>query len=202
MVGSHHQLDGHEFEQTLGDGEGQGSLACCSSWSCSWTWLSNWTTTEADTQVEVNRRPHLSLCGSGGQSGIMNPDKLPCGWVVCVHWEMTEIIEFHSLQSFMGKGPCLATHSSTLAWKIPWMEEPGRLEYMGSRYESDTTEWLHFHFHALEKEMATHSSALAWRIPGTGEPGGLPSMGSHRVGHDWSDLAAAAVVLLRPYVPW
>ena len=49
-----------------------------------------------------------------------------------------------------------------------------------------------FHFHALEKEMATHSSVLAWRTPGTGEPGGLPSMGSHRVGHDWSDLAAAA----------
>ena len=49
-----------------------------------------------------------------------------------------------------------------------------------------------FHFHALEKVMATHSSVLAGRIPGTGEPGGLPSMGSHRVGHDWSDLAAAA----------
>jgi len=49
-----------------------------------------------------------------------------------------------------------------------------------------------FHFHALEKEMATHSSVFAWRIPGTGEPGGLPSMGSHRVGHDWSDLAAPA----------
>ena len=49
-----------------------------------------------------------------------------------------------------------------------------------------------FHFHALEKEMATHSSVLAWRIPGTGEPGGLPSMGSHRVRHDWSNLAAAA----------
>ena len=44
----------------------------------------------------------------------------------------------------------------------------------------------------LEKEMATHSSVLAWRIPGTGEPGGLPSMGSHGVGHNWSDLAAAA----------
>ena len=74
---------------------------------------------------------------------------------------------------------------------------------------SDTTERLHFHFslscigegngnpltfhfHALEKEMATHSNVLAWRIPGTGEPGGLPSMGSHRVGHDWCDLAAAA----------
>ena len=49
-----------------------------------------------------------------------------------------------------------------------------------------------FHFHASEKEMATHSSVLAWRIPGTGELHGLPSMGSHRVGHDWSDLAAAA----------
>ena len=56
------------------------------------------------------------------------------------------------------------------------------------------TERLHFHFHfpALEKEMATHSSIRAWRIPGMGEPGGLPCMGSHRVGHDWSDLAAAA----------
>ena len=58
--------------------------------------------------------------------------------------------------------------------------------------ELDTTERLHFH--ALEKEMATHSSLLALRIPGTVEPGGLPSVGSHRVGHDWSDLAAAAAV--------
>ena len=51
-----------------------------------------------------------------------------------------------------------------------------------------------FHFHALEKEMATHSSVLAWRIPGTGEPGGLLSMGLHRVGHNWSDLAAAGAI--------
>ena len=49
-----------------------------------------------------------------------------------------------------------------------------------------------FHFHALEKEMATHSSVLAWRIPGMGEPGGLLSQGSHRVGHNLSDLGAAA----------
>ena len=71
----------------------------------------------------------------------------------------------------------MAPHSSTLAWKIPWMEEPGR-----SRTRlSDFT--FTFHFHALEKEMATHSSVLAWRIPGTGQPGGLPSMGSHRIGH-------------------
>ena len=87
----------------------------------------------------------------------------------------------------------MAPHSSTLAWKIPWTEEPGRLQSMGSLSRT----WLNdftftFHFHALEKEMATHSSVLAWRIPGLGEPGGLPSMGSHRVGHDWSDFAAAA----------
>ena len=56
-----------------------------------------------------------------------------------------------------------------------------------------------FHFHALEKEMATHSSVLAWRIPGTAEPVGLPSVGLHRVGHDWSDLAAAAAAASRSF---
>ena len=59
-----------------------------------------------------------------------------------------------------------------------------------------------FHFYALEKEMATHSSVLAWRIPGTGEPGGLPSMGSHRVRHDWSDLAAATASAGNIKDPW
>ena len=73
----------------------------------------------------------------------------------------------------------MAPHSSTLAWKIPWMEEPGGLQSMGSL--SDFT--LTFHFHALEKEMATHSSILPWRILGTGEPGEQPSMGLHRVEH-------------------
>ena len=77
----------------------------------------------------------------------------------------------------------MAPHSSTLAWKIPWMEEPGRLQSMGSRRVGHNFTFT-FHFHALEKEMATHSSILAWRIPGMAEPGGLPSMGSHRVGHD------------------
>ena len=81
----------------------------------------------------------------------------------------------------------MATHSSTLAWKIPWTEEPGRLQSMGHE-ESDTTERLHFHFplgriafiymFPLEKEMASHSSFLAWRIPWTEEPGRLQSMGS------------------------
>ena len=74
----------------------------------------------------------------------------------------------------------MAPHSSTLAWKIPWTEEPGGLQSMGSRrVRHDFTFTFTFHFHALEKEMATHSTVLAWRIPGTGEPGGLPSMGSH-----------------------
>ena len=90
----------------------------------------------------------------------------------------------------------MAPHSSTLAWKIPWMEEPGKLQSMESlRVGHDWATSVSrstFHFHALEKAMATHSSVLAWRIPGTGEPGALPSTGSHRVGHDWSDAAAAA----------
>ena len=100
----------------------------------------------------------------------------------------------------------MAPHSSTLAWKIPWTEEPGRLQSMGSlKVWTWLSNFTSFHFHALEKEMATHSSVLAWRIPGTGEPGVLPSMGSHRVGHDWSDLAAAAAAagsLLRKDEEW
>ena len=88
-------------------------------------------------------------------------------------------LKMGTFQGLPGEG----NGTSTLAWKIPWMEEPGRLQPMGSlRVMSDLT--FAFHSHALEKEMATHSSVLAWRIPGMGEPGGLPSMGSHRVGHD------------------
>ena len=100
----------------------------------------------------------------------------------------------------------MAPHSSTPAWKNPWMEEPGRLQSMGLlrvRYDWATSLSLFtFHFHALEKEMATHSSVLAWRIPGTGEPGGLLSMGSRRVGHDWSDLAAAAAAITFHILLW
>ena len=98
----------------------------------------------------------------------------------------------------------------TLFWRRKWQPTPVLLPGKSHGWrslvvyspwghkESDTTERLHFHFslHALEKEMATHSSVLAWRIPRTGEPGGLPSMGSHRVRHDWSDLAAAAAAVL------
>ena len=101
-------------------------------------------------------------------------------------------------------------HSFLIYWRRHWHPTPiflpgksqGRRSLVGCSpwgcKELYMTEQLHFHFHfhELEKEMATHSSILAWRIPGTEEPGGLPSMGSHRVGHDWSDLAAAAGAVL------
>ena len=81
----------------------------------------------------------------------------------------------------------MATHSSTLAWKIPWTEEPGRLHAVHGVTKSrarlsDFT--FTFHFHALEKETATHSSILAWRIPWTEETGKLQFMGLQRVRHD------------------
>ena len=92
----------------------------------------------------------------------------------------------------------MAPHSSTLAWKIPWMEEPGRLQSMeslgvGHDWVTPSDLTFTFHFYALKREMATHSSVLAWRTPGMAEPGGLLSMGSHSIRHNWSDLAAAAV---------
>ena len=94
---------------------------------------------------------------------------------------------------FMEKA--MAPHSSTLAWKILWTEEPGRLQSMGSLgvgHDWATSLSLFTFMHWRRKWF---SSVLAWSIPGTGEPGGLPSMGSHRVGHDWSDLAVAASIL-------
>ena len=75
----------------------------------------------------------------------------------------------------------MAPHSSTLAWKNPL---DGGAWWAAIHGVAKSQTRLHFHFHALEKEMATHSSVLAWRIPGMAEPGGLLSMGSHRVRHD------------------
>ena len=101
------------------------------------------------------------------------------------------------LTHFMEKA--MAPHSSTLAWKLPWTEEPGRLQSMGSRRVKTRLSnfTFTFHFHALEKEIAPYSSVLAWRIPGTEEPGRLPSTGSHRVRHDWSDFAATHFIRIR-----
>ena len=99
----------------------------------------------------------------------------------------------------------MAPHSSTLAWKIPWTEEPGGLQSMGS-LESDTTERLHFDFSlsCIGEGNGNPLQCSCLENPRDGKPGGLPSMGSHRVGHDWINLAATAAYLL--YVidklPW
>ena len=148
----------------------------------------------------------------------------------------------------------MAPHSSTLAWKIPWTEEPARLRSMGllrvghdwatslslftfmqwrrkwqptpvflpresqgwgslvgcspwCRWESDTTEWLHFHF-SLSCSGEGNGNPLQCSClenPRDREPGGLPSMGSHRVGHNWCDLAAAAAMIISVFenkIPW
>ena len=77
----------------------------------------------------------------------------------------------------------MAPHSTTLAWKIPWTEEPGRLQSMGPLSQTRLSDFTFtFHFHALEKEMATHSSILAWRIPGMGS-----LVGCRLWGHTESD---------------
>jgi len=87
----------------------------------------------------------------------------------------------------------MAPHSSTLTWKIPWMEEPGGLQSMGSRRVGHD-ERLHFHFSlwCIGEGNGNPLQCSCLENPRDGEPGGLPSMGSHRVGHDWSDLATAA----------
>ena len=130
-------------------------------------------------------------------------------WTLEVYWESEEMVfclasVIDSVFSFLkvtSREKAMARHSSALAWQIPWTELPGGLQSMGSLgvghdwATSLSFSLSTFHFHALEKEMATHSNVLAWRIPGMGEPDGLPSMGSHRVRHNWSDLAAAAVTV-------
>ena len=88
------------------------------------------------------------------------------------------------LKTLINSEKAMATHSSTLAWKIPSTEEQAAVHGVAESQTRLSDFTFTFHFHALEKEMATHSSVLAWRIPGTGEPGELPSMGSHRVRHN------------------
>ena len=99
---------------------------------------------------------------------------------------------YQAADSFMGEGDGTPLQCSCLENPIDggaWWAAVHGVTKSQTRLSNFT---FAFHFHALEKEMATHSSVLAWRIPGMGQPGGLPSMGSHRVRHDWSDLAAAA----------
>ena len=84
----------------------------------------------------------------------------------------------------------MAPNSSTLPWKIPWTQEPGRLRSMGSQrvgHDWATSLSLFTFMHWRRQWQPT--PVFCWRIPGAGQPGGLPSVGSHRVGHDWSYLA-------------
>ena len=98
----------------------------------------------------------------------------------------------------------LAPHFTTLAWQIPWMEESGRLQSMGSLgvgYNWANSLSLFTFTHWRRKWQPTPVFLPGERIPGMGDPGGLPSMGSHRIGHTWSDLAAAAAFPLPAPAP-
>ena len=112
---------------------------------------------------------HLTDVGQLGPSAPFTPAGFPPQWK---SWARCECM-------FMMKSISLLCRSPASS----------KLEAKRDRHSSSLSL---VSFTSLEKEMATHSSVLAWRIPGTEEPGGLPSMGSHRVGHDWCDLAAAA----------
>ena len=99
----------------------------------------------------------------------------------------------------------MAPYSSTLAWRIPWTEEPGRLQPMGSRRRGHdwATSLSLFAFMLWRRKWQPTPVFLPGEIPGTGESGGLPSMGLHRIGHNWSDLAAAAAyTIMEPTIHW
>ena len=129
---------------------------------------------------------HLSVAKEGHQNLLR----------LCPHTCLSQVHLIHCFDGFsafaFGEGNRTPLQSSCLENPMdggPWWAAVHGVAKSRTRL-SDFT--FTFPFHALEKEMATHSSVLAWRIPGTGEPGGLLSMGSHRAGHNWSDLAAAA----------
>ena len=139
------------------------------------TWLSDWACTWSFLWVGL-------LVATGKTSQVtwdLNCDKLHLNlgvrYSLYPEKAMAPHLQYSCLENPMDRG----------AWKASVHGVPE-----GWTRLSDFT--FTFHFHTLEKEMVTHSSVLAWRIPGTGEPGGLPSMGSPRVGHDLSDLVAAA----------
>ena len=152
----------------------------------SWTWLSDWTELNW-TQVYVC----LYIYYFSDSFSLLVITKY---WVYFTVLNVTSLLVIYVMYNSMyireGSGTllqysCLENPMAGGAWKAA---VHGIAE--GQTRLSDLT--FTFHLHALEKEMATHSSVLASRIPGMGVPGGLPSMGSHRVGHGWSNLAAAA----------
>ena len=125
--------------------------------------------------------------------------------------ESMQVVKGRTQRSHLeGNWRCLCREGNGTPLQYSCLENPmdGGAWWAAGHGVAKSRTWLSdftfiFHLHALEKEMTTHSSILAWRIPGMGEPGGLPSVGSHRVGHNWSDLAAAADVYWRgDYRAW
>ena len=145
------------------------------------TWSLQKTVISAKAPVNLEEGPSKVLRGKDLSQMALSPFLEPSSALRRRWWHPTPVLlpgESHGQRSLWA-----AVHGVTKSWT--------RL--------SDFT--FTFHVHALEREMATHSSVLAWRISGTGEPGGLPSMGSHRVGHNWSDLGAAAAASAAA-LPW
>ena len=112
-----------------------------------------------------------------------------------IFWPVLKIYKILSYCIWEGNGTALlySCLENPMGWGA-WLAAVHGVRRVGHDWVTSLS-LFPFHFHALEKEMATHSSVLAWRIPGRGGPGGLLPMGSHRVRHDWSDLAAAATIL-------
>ena len=148
MVGWHHLLNGHEFEQALEVGDGQGSLASCSPWghkeSDTTEWL-KWTISSSATPFSFSQSfpesgsfPVSWLFTSGDFSFNISPSNEHSGLISFrIDWfdlflskGLSRVFQHHSLKASILQ--LMAPHSSTLAWKIPWAEEPGRLPSMGS----------------------------------------------------------------------
>ena len=161
-------------------GEGNGNLLQHSRLENPVDWGAWWTAvygvTESDT-TEATLHACMHWASLVAQL-VKNPPAMRGTWVWSLGWENP-----------LEKGR--ATHFSILAWRILWT-----VKSMGSQRVGHAWAKKKKRKNALEQEMATHSSVLAWRIPGTEEPGGLRSVGSHRVRHDWGDLAAAGAYAL------
>ena len=130
--------------------------------------------------MSANLKNSAVATGLENVSFHFNPQKGQC--------QTVKLCSFHMLIKVILKIR-QARLQQYMNWELPDIQV-GFRKGRGIRDQTATICWIIEK--AKEKEMATHSSVLAWRIPGTAEPGGLPSMGSHRVGHDWNDLAAAA----------
>ena len=147
-------------------------------------------------KAKENLHIHLSRCKGYHLIQVQLPVCTDLYWFYAFFFHKCQKLFLINSIAFLGEGNGTplqySCRENPMDWGAWWASDHGVAK---SRTRlSDFT--FTSHFHALEKEMATHSSVLACRIPGTGEPGGLPSMGSHRVGHEWSDLAAAAAALL------